>query len=298
MPPRAFILAAGYGTRLEPFTRKIPKPLFHILGVPLLKVIFEQLRRAGFYKIGLNLHHLSSKIATFVSSYQRKNPDLEISLYYEKEILGPVGALYGAQEFFIEGPVLVINGDILTNFPLNVLWEAGRRWGGVATLLLHYCPPFNKVLLEGERIKGFETGKGFAYTGLQVVTPDLVLALKPQDRDLIPTYTRLLEEGLPICGLVGTSFYWRDIGTLSSYLAAHEDLLKARAVVPPLIPPHNPYVIRGARIGKDVIFEDWVFLEPGVEVKEGARLRRVVAWAGAKIPAGFHKDALFLPEKL
>ncbi len=298
MPRRAFVLAAGLGTRLRPFTSRVPKPLFHILGVPLLEIIFEQLKQAGFEEIGLNLHHLSSQIADFVASYARKTPAFSFRLFYEEEILGPVGAIYGAREFFASGPVLVINADILTNFSLKVLLEAHERYGGAATLLLHHYPPYNKVLLEGERIAGFEEGRGFAYTGLQVVTPELVAALKPGERDLIPAYTRLLQEGIPLCGLVGAGFYWRDIGTLSSYLAAHEDLLKGRAVIPPLSPPSSPHVIQGARVGKGVIFEDWVCLEPEVEVASGAKLRRVVAWRGAKIPAGLHEEKLFLPEDL
>ncbi len=298
MPRRAFILAAGLGTRLRPYTEKVPKPLFHILGVPLLEILLENLKKAGFKEIGLNLHHLAPQTARFLEEYQKRNPEISVTTFYEKEILGPIGALRGARPFFEKSPVLVVNGDILTNFPFATLLEAHKRLEGLATLLLHHFPPYNKVLLRGEEVTGFEEGKGFAYTGLQVVTPELVSRLRPEDRELVPVYERFLEEGARISALVGTGFYWQDIGTLPSYLAAHEDLLKRRAVIPGLPPPPSPCVLSGARVAAGVVFEDWVFLEPGVEVSPEARLRRVVAWAGARIPPGFHQEKLFLPERI
>ena len=296
MPKRAFVLAAGLGTRLRPYTELVPKPLFHVLGRPILEIILDQLRAAGFTEIGLNLHHFPEKIEAFLASYRERHPEISLFPFREEELLGPVGAFFGAASFFEEGPVLVVNADVLTNFSFEALLCAHRRFGAVATLLLHAHPDYRNVLLEGERIIGFSPGTGFAYTGLQVVGPELVSLLEPGDRDLVPAYGRLIREGAFIAGLLGAGFYWRDIGTLPSYLAAHGELLKRKAALPGLSPPSSPQVTTGARVGPGVVFEDWVFLEPGVEVEAGARLRRVVAWAGARIPKGLHEDSLFVPD--
>ncbi len=294
MPARAFVLSAGLGTRLRPYTNKVPKPLFHILGRPLLGIIFDQLKGAGFSEIGLNLFHLSHQIKSFVADYARRHPELKFFLFEEKELLGPVGAFKGAASFFEKGPVLVINGDILTNFPFKTLLEAHHRLGGVATLLLHYFERHNKVVLAGEKIVDFRPGEGYAFTGVQVVTPKLIKHLVSEDREMVPVYRRLIAKGLSFTALVGAGFYWRDIGDLSSYLKAHEDLLKRRAVIPQLPPPRAPQVLEGASLGEGVILEDWVFLEPQVEVAPRAKLKRVVAWAGAKIPEGTHVETLFI----
>ncbi len=295
MGERAFVLSAGLGTRLRPYSLKVPKPLFRILGKPLLELLFDQLKAAGFKKIGLNLHHLPDKIEALVASYAAKHPELRFYLFREEELRGPVGAFYGAASFFKEEPVLVINADILTNFPLKTLLQAHRRLGGAATLLLHHHPQYRNVIVNGDEVQGFQPGQGLAFTGLQVVTPELVSQLTPGDRDLVPAYTRLMRKGLSITALVAAGFYWRDVGTLSSYLLAHEELLKRRAVVPGLPSPERPQVIKGAELGPGVILEDWVFLEPGVRVAPKTKLKRVVAWAGAHIPQGTHVDTLFIP---
>ena len=292
---RAFVLAAGKGERLLPFTRSVPKPLFHLLGRPLLGLIFDTLRQNGFIRIGLNVYHLAGQIEDFVAGYQNQHPEVSLEVFEEQELLGPVGAFLGARSFFTE-ETLVINADIVTNFPLKALVEAHRRNPGAATMLLHRCEPFNKVVVQGDEVCGFEEGAGeaLAYTGIQVVTPELVAALPSEARELVPAYQELLKRGIKIRALVATSIYWRDLGTLASYLQAHEDLLLGRAVLPGLSPPSSPFVYPPV-LPEGVLFEDWVFLEEGVQVSPGCRLRRVVAWKGAKIPPGLHQDALFIP---
>ncbi len=293
---RAFVLAAGKGERLLPYTRFIPKPLFHLLGKPLLGLIFDSLRQLGFKHIGLNVHHLAGQIKKFVTLYQKRYPEVHFEIFEEEEILGPIGAFLGARKFFTED-TLVINADIVTNFPLGALLEAHRRLGGVATLLLHRHPKFNKILLSGDEVCGFrpEAKEAFAYTGLKVITPEFVKLLPEGAREFVPVYQGLLKKGAPIKALVGTSFYWQDIGTLSSYLKTHEDVLHKRAVIQGLALPSRPFEIPSEVSREGVIFEDWVFLEEGVRLFPGTKLKRVVAWKGAKIPPGLHQDKLFIP---
>ncbi len=292
---RAFVLAAGKGERLLPFTRYVPKPLFHLLGRPLLGLLFDNLRAQGFLEIGLNVHHLADQIKAFVSVYQKEHPEVTFSIFEESVLLGPVGAFYGAREFF-SSPVLVINADIVTNFPLKTLWQAHQRSPAAATMLLHRQGPANKVALKGGLVTGFSAQEeGFTFSGIQVVSPELVKALTPQDRDLVPCYTRLLKEGLIIRGLVAPSLYWRDIGTLASYLKAHEELLLHRALVPGLSPPPGPFVYP-EDLPQGVYLEGWCFLEPGVKIAPGTKLRQVVAWSGAEIPPGTYSDCLFISQ--
>jgi len=62
------ILAAGYGTRLRPYTDHTPKPLFTIAGRPLLDVIIGQLQKAGCTAVIINTHHLHHQIETFLTA--------------------------------------------------------------------------------------------------------------------------------------------------------------------------------------------------------------------------------------
>ncbi|OAG28052.1 nucleotidyltransferase family protein [Thermodesulfatator autotrophicus] len=296
MGRRAFVLAAGRGTRLLPYTRFVPKPLFHILGRPLLGLIFDELRRAGFSVIGLNTHHLSPQVEDFVKKYAEAYPEITFKVYREAELLGPTGALFGARDFFTE-PILVINADIVTNFPLASLLSAHERLDGGAILLLMAGKASANVLVEGEDLKGFGQGPGaYTFTGIQVVTPEFVRRLREGDRDLVPTYTRFLTEGVPIKCQVVAGFYWRDIGSLSSYLGVHEDFLKKRASFYGLSPPDSPFVVPENLKLRDLFLEDWVFIEPGVKIALPARLKRVIAWQGAVIPSGDFSDTIFIPE--
>ena len=65
---KAMILAAGYGTRLRPYTDHTPKPLFSIAGRPLLDVTIDKLQRAGFRSVIINTHHLHQQIEAFIAS--------------------------------------------------------------------------------------------------------------------------------------------------------------------------------------------------------------------------------------
>ena len=55
---KAMVLAAGFGTRLQPLTRVLPKPMFPVLGRPLLSHIFDLLRLANISEAAVNIHHL------------------------------------------------------------------------------------------------------------------------------------------------------------------------------------------------------------------------------------------------
>ena len=290
---RAFVLAAGLGTRLRPYSNLVPKPLFPILGKPILELILERLAQEGFHQIGINTHHLSEQIESFLRDFRTRYPQLEIRIFHEPEILGPVGAFLGAKEFFTED-TLVVNADILTNIPYRLLWEAHQRLQGLATMLLTKTnSEQDKVFIEGDELRGFGKASGFTYLGLQVVTPALVNLLEEGERDLIPTYQRFLNHGQKITIQVVSGFYWRDIGSPASYLAAHGDLLKGKAAIPGL-EAQGPFVYP-KEAPEGIIYEDWVFLPEGVALSPGSKLRRVVAWPGAQIPPGLHQDEIFVP---
>ncbi len=290
---RAFVLAAGKGTRLLPYTASVPKPLFPILGEPLLKLILDRLYEEGFRVFGLNLHHLPEKITAFLNHWRAKKKDVEMELFPEPEILGPTGALRGARKFFTE-PTLVVNADILTNIHYRLPLEAHRRLGGLATMVLLTGQHAANVLVEGEEVRDFAPAEGaYTFSGLQVVSPELVEMLGEEDCDLVPTYKKFIKNGFKISAQILTGFYWRDIGTVESYLTAHGDLLRGRAVIPQL-QAKGPFVYP-EDLPRGVVLEDWAYLAPGVEIEPPARLRRVVAWPGARIPSGLYEDRLFIP---
>ena len=119
---QAFILAAGKGTRLYPFTALFPKPLFPILGKSIIEIILDQLVNCGIKSIGVNAFHLKDKLVDFLKNYQQNNPQIQIEIFEEPELLGTGGALLNAKKFFKE-PTLIINSDILTNLNFKKVFD-------------------------------------------------------------------------------------------------------------------------------------------------------------------------------
>ena len=105
---KALILAAGFGTRLLPYTETTPKPLFTIDGQPVLDITICRLIEAGCQKIVINTHHLNDKITAFVKN--RRYP-IPITVRYEPEILGTGGGIKNMADIWSDQPFMVINSD-------------------------------------------------------------------------------------------------------------------------------------------------------------------------------------------
>ena len=99
---RVFILAAGFGKRLRPFTEKLPKPLIKVKNKPLIYWNLRKIKKAGFNNVVINTHHQSNKIIRSVGKGEKFG--LKIDYSYEEEIQGTGGALIKAKRFFQKEP--------------------------------------------------------------------------------------------------------------------------------------------------------------------------------------------------
>ena len=81
------VLAAGFGMRLQPLTRILPKPMFPVLGRPLLSHTFDLLQSASIDDIAVNIHHLPNSIINY---FEKENPLPLISIFQlKKKFLEP-----------------------------------------------------------------------------------------------------------------------------------------------------------------------------------------------------------------
>ena len=108
-PFSAMILAAGYGKRMLPLTRDIPKPLIEINNVSLLKNCIDLLFKIGCYEIVINTHYKHNLISDFINEFYN-NANIKIS--YEKEILDTAGGVKNAMSLFKDENILITNIDI------------------------------------------------------------------------------------------------------------------------------------------------------------------------------------------
>ncbi|MBF0613996.1 MAG: nucleotidyltransferase family protein [Magnetococcales bacterium] len=105
---RAILLAAGFGTRLRPLTNSIPKCLVPIQGKPLLEIWLERLTEAGVTHFLINTHYLAEQVADFIAASRYRE---QVTLTYEKELLGTAGTLLANLDFLAGQDGLLIHVD-------------------------------------------------------------------------------------------------------------------------------------------------------------------------------------------
>ncbi|MBW2059714.1 MAG: nucleotidyltransferase family protein [Deltaproteobacteria bacterium] len=155
---KAFLLAAGKGSRLRPLTDRIPKCLVPIRGKPLLQIWLEQLARYGVAEVLINAHHHADQVEAFLQS-RRGKP--RIRLVHEPVLLGSGGTVWANRDFVSgEDDFWVIYGDNLSCANLREMEAFHRAHGGIATIGLFRCERPTEcgiaVLDESDRILDFE----------------------------------------------------------------------------------------------------------------------------------------------
>ncbi|MCD6185227.1 MAG: phosphotransferase [Deltaproteobacteria bacterium] len=224
---KAMILAAGFGTRLRPFTENIPKPLFTIFQKPLLDITIRNLQKAGCKAIIINTHHLHEKIESYILS---QNYSIPVYIRYESSILGTGGAIKNVEDFWGSSPFIVINSDIVTDINFREVYSFHLKGDSLATLVVHDYYEFNKLSIDrNDFIIGFDDKKidkdkkkdnlkMLAFTGIHVLNPEITNFIPAgKFSSIIDVYTKLEQHNKKIKAFIAKNLYWRDIGTLNSY---------------------------------------------------------------------------------
>jgi mannose-1-phosphate guanylyltransferase len=225
---KAFLLAAGVGSRLRPITDTIPKCMVTIGGQPMLDIWLDAFDRAGVDEVLVNLHHLPEVVRGHVAG--RTVPPA-VRTVFEPDLLGSAGTLHAHRDW-VDGEemFLACHADNLTDFDLRGLVDAHRAHDGVATLAFFHSenPSAGGVVELDARgtVTGF-TEKPAAPTsdltnaGMYAFHPgvlDEIDGAPPRDigYDLLP---RLVgrARAVPVEG------FFRDIGTVDAYRRAREE---------------------------------------------------------------------------
>jgi NDP-sugar pyrophosphorylase family protein len=273
-PRKAILLAAGFGTRIQPLSYDLPKPMMPIWGKPAILRMIHLLRRFGVTEVLVNIHHNPGPIFDFFQTRTVKGMKLELS--FEPEILGTGGALRKASWFFDEEPFWIANSDIVANVsPVPFLKEFDQT-RPMAVLWLHPTEGPRTVEMENNKITIFRSSRPgtrgtYTFCGLQLVSPAILDFLPPAGfSSVIDAYSAAIAHGKRISGITVKGSFWRDIGSLEQYVEVHRALAARRRSGSK--PRHSGTRIRGfASVG------DGVLVEPG------ARISDSVIWDGAHI---------------
>lgn len=226
---QAVIMAGGFGTRLKPLTDDTPKPMLPVGGRPLMEHIVKQLRMAGIQRVNVTTHYKPEKIKDHFGDGQA----FDVALNYVNEDLplGTAGALGLLPE--PTEPMLIINGDILTDINIRAFVDYHREYKADMTVAVRRYEvqvPYGVVEAEGSHIKRIDEKPKFTYfvnAGIYLIEPSVY--------DHIPAGKSFHMTDL-IAWLIAAkrtvvSFplreYWLDVGRHDDYALAQEKATQA-----------------------------------------------------------------------
>ena len=221
----AVIMAGGEGTRLRSLTEKIPKPMLDIGGLPLLERQILRLARTGLRRVYLSVNYLGHMIENHFGDGHEFG--VEIRYLREKEKLGTAGALSLLPEV-PSGPILVMNGDIITTSSFDSLYAFHQANGAHITLAAvdyRVSIPYGVIHAEGPLVRRLEekpSQRFFCNAGIYAVSPQTLELLRDAEHcNMTDVVETCLSRNLPVA-VFPVHEYWSDIGT-------PDDLEKARA---------------------------------------------------------------------
>jgi len=318
----AFILAAGFGTRLRPLTDDRPKPLVPVCGVPMLSYSLALCAQHGLFDVVVNAHYLSEQVEALAG--EREGVRVHVSVE-RPEILGTGGGLKLVADQ-LSDRFVVLNGDTLCTVDLTALRDVIPAGGGVMALRPHLADAT-------ERYGVVETDAHDVVTDLKHLataspTPPVrrdchftgIHAMDRRALDLVPAgfacvvrtaYIALVPERR-----VAAIYHqgpWLDVGDPAAYLDTNLAVLRGQAklALDPFeramgglrdglawgVPAHAR--LQGhVWIGGGAIVEGAVkdsVIGEGAVVPRGASLSECVVWEGVQVPEGVWHRQVFHP---
>lgn len=294
----AIVLVGGQGTRLRPLTLTTPKPMLPVAGVPFLTHVLVKARDAGADRIVLS----TSYRADVFREHFGDGSSLGLHLDYvtEAEPLGTGGGVRNVADRLRGGPedpVLIFNGDVLSDHDIRAQLRRHDETGAAVTLhLVEVADPraFGCVPLdEAGRVTGFHEKSPEPVTnrvnaGCYVFRRSVIDAI-PAGRVVSverETFPALLEGGAVVAGYVDTS-YWLDLGTPAAFVDGCRDLVLGRVSSAALAGVEGEaLVLDGAEVAPGAVLATGTTVGRGCTVGPGAVLDATVLFDGARVGAG------------
>jgi mannose-1-phosphate guanylyltransferase len=308
---KAVVLVGGQGSRLRPITYDVPKAMVPLRNQPFIDYMVSFLRAGGLESAVLSLGYLPDPIQAYFDGQDLGGFSIDYAV--EDHALGTAGGIKNTEAYLDGGPVVVVNGDVLSGMDLRVAIERHRESDALATIVLTSVEdPTAYGLVEVDH--DMLVHRFLEKPAADEVTTNLVNAgiyvLEPEVLDMIPTgrEVSIEREIFPYLQAEGrlrayvSSSYWRDIGTPKSYLAASHDALsgavgarqdfdylqidpsvassKGVKVLPPVSIAVGCVLERGATVGGRSA------LGRGCRIGEGALVEGSILFDGVEVEPG------------
>lgn len=301
MVKKAMVMAAGVGSRLDPLTKSVPKPLVPIANRPVMDILMERLLEIGVKDVVANTHYLAEQI---IERYKNNNLGINFAHIQEETLSGTAGGVKKCQFFFDEGEdFLVLSADGLSNADLKTGIESHKKSGAIASIGIkkiakQELPNFGVVVTDSE---GFitefqekppieEAKSDFINTGIYIFNYKIFDYIPENTfydfaKNVFPT---LLSEEIKI-NTFHVNEYWSDIGTLEQYFESTQDLFKNLYKINHsgiIKTKSGAYVAEGCKIDDSAEFIGFSTLGKGCSIGKNAKIKNCILWENVKVKEG------------
>lgn len=214
---KAFLLAAGLGTRLKPFTDNHPKALATINGITLLEKAIRNLQKFKIYDFVINIHHFGDQIIDFLNKNNGFGSRFEIS-DESQNLLETGGGLLFAKDYFKNTDnILMLNVDILSNIDLKLMIQYHLIHNNLATLAIQKRNSSRQLMFElndneelqlkawyNHQTKAIKpenyltlqnNWEGYSFSGIQILKTEILEYIQQTGKfSIIDTYLDLMNQ--------------------------------------------------------------------------------------------------------
>ena len=328
----SIILAAGYGTRMEPLSSSIPKPLLPILGKPLINIIIKKLLRAGSSSVHVNIHHLAESFSQNVV-----DQEWPVTFHIEDQILDTGGGIGNMAKYLKAYELILIhNGDIISNIDFAPAIDFHIKQKALATMILigaketdhkttpekskinpgklsRSAPPPDVYISEKAEVlnigtKGWDNETAIrcaGYTGMAILSRE-ALEFFPGDRKIgfVEILLKMIKNKAgSVTGYIATGMkdriLWSDIGSPENYLDLHKIILTKQALFDPEIaPPGIPlHVGADTVIASDTLWKGFLEVGNKAKIEDNCELENCVVLPETIVQSGTNfKNCILFPE--
>lgn len=293
---KAMVMSAGMGSRLEPLTLSVPKPLIPVANKPVMDVLFERLKDFGIQDVICNTYYLADQIIDRYSD----NKIINFNYIKEETLSGTAGGLKKCQHFFNDGDTfLVLSADGITDADFEKGIQSHIKSGAVATIGIKQIPQeevshFGVVVTDEngfvsefqEKPSVAEAKSNYINTGIYIFNYEIFNYIpEGQFYDFAKNVFPDLLENAKI-NTFEISEYWTDIGTMAQYKQslidlydgcydfAHSDFVKTE---------YGSYIKGNTQIHQDTKFIGVSSIGNGCKIGKNVTIIDSIIWDGVVI---------------
>lgn len=309
------ILAAGVGSRLDPLTSQIPKPLCPILGKPVMEHIISLCKHHGFTNLSANTHVMADQISEHFKNIEKTG--VKLNLVYEKQLTGVAGGIRSCRKYLTDEVILVIMSDALTDIDLTELYEAHINSNCTVTAAIKEVEDTsqygvavtdknNRIVSFQEKPKPEEAKSNLANTGMYFFNQSILDEI-PSESEILKydvatdLFQKLMAKKIPIQG-IKIKKYWADIGTLKQYLQSIKDTLEGKVIID-INAEKTPFGYAGkgiqidlssrlegkiylgenVKIGPNVTIAGFAYIEKNCIINANSYINNSIVWSNSHI---------------